>query len=162
MTSASDPMHARVSFLILTLLAIKPSHGYELLKTIEKITMGTLKPGPGTVYPLLRSLKEQGLVEEETVVEGGRARRVYRLTRRGWEELRAQLEVFKAVTLNILNLVEAAWSAIPRSIREGESCPSEDFVSRLEALRDAVNVYIERVREALNSCKSRRLADNGG
>ncbi|GAB6148630.1 hypothetical protein JCM10135_11720 [Stetteria hydrogenophila] len=52
MNVACDPVRLRLRFMILTLLAVKPSHGYELSKTIEEITLGNVKASPGSLYPL--------------------------------------------------------------------------------------------------------------
>ena len=68
---------------ILLLLAKKPSHGYELIKKIQKET-GFWKPSPGTLYPLLHSLLKERLVKEKTVGK----RKVYSLTEKGKRAVR--------------------------------------------------------------------------
>lgn len=44
---------------MLNLLKRKPRHGYEMMKELEKLGW---KPSPGSVYPILASLKEKGLI----------------------------------------------------------------------------------------------------
>ena len=76
--------------LILGLLAEEPMHGYELLKRIEEITRGFWRPSPGTLYSLLKSLKEEGLVVTDHVEGSGvpsGLRIVYRLTKKGYDQL---------------------------------------------------------------------------
>lgn len=57
--------------VLLRLVADKPSHGYELIKSIEERTAGAYSPSPGVIYPTLTLLEEQGLVTAEAL-EGKR------------------------------------------------------------------------------------------
>ena len=58
-----------------------PGHGYELIQTLETRTGGRWKPSPGSVYPSLQLLADEGLVTS-TDVEG---KRVFELTDAGRE-----------------------------------------------------------------------------
>lgn len=72
---------------ILQLLRREPSYGYEIVSTLG--TLGPLAAGENTVYPLLRRLKADGLLE--TFVRdspAGPPRQYYRLTVDGWGRLR--------------------------------------------------------------------------
>lgn len=62
----------------------EPTHGYGLLKELET-AMGE-RPSKNKVYPLLRDLEDQGLVDAEPV-EDGRQKQVYHLTDSGRERL---------------------------------------------------------------------------
>ena len=68
-----------VKFVILRLLKEKPSHGYELIKALEEKLAGCYTPSPGTVYPTLQMLEDQGYVR--AVEEGGK--RIYHITAEG-------------------------------------------------------------------------------
>lgn len=50
---------------ILRLLAEEPMHGYQLIREIETRSKGVWKPTPGSVYPLLQLLVDEGLVRAE-------------------------------------------------------------------------------------------------
>ncbi|AEM38892.1 transcriptional regulator, PadR-like family [Pyrolobus fumarii 1A] len=78
----------RTRYLVLLMLAEGPKTGYELLKAIRAL-LPEIGRGvsPGTLYPLLRSLEEEGCVEAVEEHTGGRRRKVYRLTRKGVETL---------------------------------------------------------------------------
>lgn len=52
---------------ILVLLAEQPRHGYDLIKAIEERTGGAWAPSPGSVYPTLQALEDEGLVTVELV-----------------------------------------------------------------------------------------------
>lgn len=56
-------MRGMLSFLILFLLSKKEMHGQEIAKEIEK--RKGIKPSPGTIYPALKSLRENGFIEEQ-------------------------------------------------------------------------------------------------
>lgn len=56
---------------ILLLLAERPRHGYELIQEIAERSSGFWTPSPGSVYPTLQALEDEGLVTLEQV-EGRR------------------------------------------------------------------------------------------
>lgn len=64
---------------ILTLLAERPMHGYEMITEIHDRTGGAWAPSPGAVYPALQMLADEGLVDSEA--DGSRRR--YTLTDAG-------------------------------------------------------------------------------
>ncbi len=71
-------------YVVLKLLAEKPSHGYEIIKAVEERFGGAYAPSPGIVYPTLTLLEEQGLI---AVVETEGPRKLYGLTDEGRAEL---------------------------------------------------------------------------
>ena len=66
--------HGGMRFVLLQLISDKPSHGYELIKLIEDRLGGSYSPSPGTVYPTLTLMEEQGLLRVEDADTGGRKR----------------------------------------------------------------------------------------
>ncbi|MEE9417448.1 MAG: PadR family transcriptional regulator [Acidimicrobiales bacterium] len=79
---------SETAHLLLTALAEGENHGYALARRVSEITSAELKLGSGTLYSTLDRLLADGLIEEageETV--DGRARRKYRITRRGTAEI---------------------------------------------------------------------------
>lgn len=163
---SADPMKYRTRFLILTLLAVKPSHGYELSKKIEAITAGLVKASPGTIYPLLRELREQGLVEEDRVIEGGRLRKIYRLTREGARMLRDELALFYDITNRLLELAAEARRSLEQ-LQEppGQECPPPRIVRALKRLRATIDEYLESLQEKMAKCRGgwdNNAAENRG
>ena len=53
---------ADLQLLLLALLAERPAHGYELIRTLEQRSGGFYAPSPGMVYPALTFLDEIGHV----------------------------------------------------------------------------------------------------
>jgi len=72
-----------MKYVILKLLREKPMHGYEVMKELEEHTHGCYKPSPGTVYPTLQWLEDEGLVSAEEV----NGKKVYSVTDAGHEFL---------------------------------------------------------------------------
>jgi len=56
-----------VRVALLALLADRPMHGYEMIQELEQRTGGIWKPSPGSVYPTLALLEDEGLVQSEMV-----------------------------------------------------------------------------------------------
>jgi DNA-binding PadR family transcriptional regulator len=47
---------------VLALLAERPMHGYEMLQELARRTQDLWRPSPGSLYPALQLLEDQGLV----------------------------------------------------------------------------------------------------
>jgi DNA-binding PadR family transcriptional regulator len=56
---------------LLALLAEEPRNGYQLMQEIERRSDGLWRPSPGSVYPALQQLEDEGLVVAEAI-DGGR------------------------------------------------------------------------------------------
>ncbi len=67
---------------IIALLAEEPMHGYQIITEITDRSSGVWRPSPGSVYPTLQALEDQGLVSAVTA-DG---RRVFKLTDTGRAE----------------------------------------------------------------------------
>ncbi|AUX94694.1 PadR family transcriptional regulator [Mixta gaviniae] len=52
-----------VRLLILTVLAQRPAHGYEIIKAIEELSRGEYTPSPSLVYPNLTLMEEMGYIQ---------------------------------------------------------------------------------------------------
>ncbi|PZU44776.1 MAG: PadR family transcriptional regulator [Microbacterium sp.] len=83
-----------VRVAILALLAEQPMHGYQLIQQIEERSGGSWKPSPGSVYPTLQLLTDEGAVEVEE--EGGR--KTYSLTEAGRAEAADKPAPWKTAT----------------------------------------------------------------
>ena len=87
-----------VRVAILALLTERPMHGYQIIQEIGERTSGVWRPSPGSIYPALQQLEDEGLVE----IEKSEGRKVARLTEAGRTsagERRQELEgIFKEAT----------------------------------------------------------------
>jgi len=110
---------------VLVELAEEPMHGYQVIQAIETRSGGTWKPSPGSVYPTLQLLVDEGLA---TATQEGE-RKVYALTdagkeaaaefaaaphpsesRRGWDSERAALPKAGAKLAQALGQVASSGS----------------------------------------------------
>jgi DNA-binding PadR family transcriptional regulator len=66
---------------ILALLAERPMHGYEIIGELSERTEGLWRPSPGSIYPALQLLEDEGLVSAEADEPSGKRR--YLLTEQG-------------------------------------------------------------------------------
>jgi DNA-binding PadR family transcriptional regulator len=80
-----------VTPVILGLLAHGPRSGYEIKAVVDRSTRFFWAASYGQIYPELRRLEDEGLVEGENAPSGRRARRIYRLTPTGRDALEAWL-----------------------------------------------------------------------
>src|SRR3712207_5975654 len=51
-----------LKYVILDLLRARPRHGYDIIRALEDRFRGLYSPSPGSVYPTLQLLEDQGLV----------------------------------------------------------------------------------------------------
>ncbi|MFG6401256.1 MULTISPECIES: PadR family transcriptional regulator [unclassified Microbacterium] len=73
---------------VLALLAETPMHGYQIIQQIEERSGGTWKPSPGSVYPTLQLLADEGLIQAEE----SNGRKTYSLTEEGRQVANAETD----------------------------------------------------------------------
>ncbi|MCE4623355.1 MAG: PadR family transcriptional regulator [Caldisphaeraceae archaeon] len=137
-----------LQYLVLRILAEKPSHGYEIMKKIEEITLGRWKPAAGTLYPLLDLMQNEGLIEikscEQEGVRGGK-KIVYRLTTNGWLLLKDQLITKISIYASLINFM--VLDIIDDMKKHG-------FIKEAEEVCNNISEWIEKITSNLNvRCK---------
>jgi len=80
-----------VTPVVLGLLTKQPLSGYDIKAIVDRSTRFFWAASYGQIYPELRRLEAEGLIEGEDRPNGGRTRRVYHLTDAGRDELTAWL-----------------------------------------------------------------------
>jgi len=89
--SSACPAAARAAaFLtpvLLGLLSLGPLSGYDIKTVVDRSTRFFWAASYGQLYPELKRLEAEGLVEGEDQPNGGRSRRVYKLTAAGRQAL---------------------------------------------------------------------------
>jgi DNA-binding PadR family transcriptional regulator len=117
-------------YVMLQLIAEKPSHGYELIKEIEDRLGGAYSPSPGTIYPTLTLLDELGYV---TVAAGDGTKKAYTITDAGRETLEKNRATVEAIFTKIDEVAKRAGAVTPPQI-----------VRALENLKLALRLRLER------------------
>src|SRR5580704_14972533 len=82
-----------LQLVILSLLAERPAHGYELIKTLEERSGGFYSPSPGMIYPALTYLHDIGYAS----VEQQGTRKLYSITPEGQAHLAANKTTAEAI-----------------------------------------------------------------
>jgi DNA-binding PadR family transcriptional regulator len=82
---------------VLALVAEQPRHGYEIIQEIAERSGGAWRPSPGSVYPTLSQLEDEGLVR----VEQTEGRKVVRLTEAGTTYVSEHREELDAVWVSV-------------------------------------------------------------
>ncbi|GAA2900819.1 PadR family transcriptional regulator [Nonomuraea rubra] len=135
--------HGRLRLYLLKLLDESPRHGYEVIRLLQDRFLGVYSPSPGTIYPRLARLEEEGLVTHE-VIEG---KKVFSITDKGREELNARLDE--------LDDLEQEISA---SVRDIAREVKEDVRDTVKSLRDELTRMAKDVRTGAAE-DTRRLRD---
>ena len=83
-------------------------HGYEIMHEISIRTKGLWRPTPGSIYPALSSLVEEGYVQREEQKQGDRQKLVYTITESGMIAI-SDLGKFKEEWKNALDSLVNIW-----------------------------------------------------
>ena len=140
-------------YLTLLILREGAKSGSELSAQVEGY-MGW-KPSPGSVYPLLRSLEEEGLIEALEEGPGGKA---YGLTQAGVEELESYVtheEEFRQRSRNIRKIYWRLVRGMPEEVYEALAAFQDELEEAYPSLGD-----LEALRRVLVEAREgvRRLA----
>ena len=84
-----------LSFLVLMVLADRDSHGYGMIKEVERRTDGGTRPGTGTLYTALQRLMDDRLIQEaerRPDIGDDSRRRYYSLTTLGRQAAELEAE----------------------------------------------------------------------
>ncbi len=131
--------HGDLRLWLLKLLAEEPRHGYDIIAGLEEQFLGVYVPSPGTVYPRLQALEQEGLIE---VVREEEGRKAYGLTDAG----RAELESRTSEIRELGERLARSAREIARDIREDVKQSVRDI--RREILEAARDVRRDERRES--------------
>jgi DNA-binding PadR family transcriptional regulator len=106
--------HGSLRLYLLRLLDEEPRHGYEVIRLLRDRFMGVYSPSPGTIYPRLARLEEEGLVTHDEV-DG---RKVYRITEAGREELRSRSDELDELEEELSASVSDIVAEVREDVRE--------------------------------------------
>jgi PadR family transcriptional regulator PadR len=95
-----DVLHGTLGLMVLkTLEALGPLHGYRIARRVEQISGNQLALNQGTLYPALLKLEHTGWIASAWgESESGRRVKIYRLTKAGRKQLRAEEAAWQQAT----------------------------------------------------------------
>ena len=70
---------AFLKYIVLKIIKDKPTHGYDIIKTVKLRSNGRWTPSAGSVYPILESLESNSCIRSEEIER----RKVYSITPKG-------------------------------------------------------------------------------
>src|SRR6266567_121050 len=136
--------HGRLRLYLLKLLDEAPRHGYEVIRLLQDRFMGVYAPSPGTIYPRLARLEEEGLVTHDEV-DG---RKVYRITDKGRAEINARLDDLAELEEELTESVRDIAREVTEDVRDTVRNLREELTWASREVRDGKERARETAREA--------------
>ena len=135
-----------MKYVILKLLKDKPRHGYEVMKELEEQLHGCYSPSPGTVYPTLQWLEDEGLVVAKDV-EGKKVYEITDVGRRFLDEHRDVVDdIFDRVRDAVDRTLGGGMADVNRSLgRLLKAVYRTGWRARDEATRQRLVTILDRV-----------------
>lgn len=94
-----------VTMLLLKLLSRKDMYGYEMIATLRERSNNVFELKAGSLYPLLHSMEEKGLVSSYEQEVLGKVRKYYSLTKEGKKVLKQKEEEWKEYTQAVADVM---------------------------------------------------------
>src|SRR5919109_2587093 len=87
----NDLVQGTLGMLILRILALEPMHGWALSQRLKQMSKDVLQVGPGSLYPALHKLEQEGWIASEWLVSDTKRRvKFYSSTKEGRKQLERQ------------------------------------------------------------------------
>ena len=128
-------------YIILQLLAEKPRHGYDIIKELEDRFGGAYSPSPGTVYPTLAMLEDQGYA----VARSEEGKKVYEITEEGRRFLAENRTTVDDIFARIGGIAAALFS--------------DAMVELHRAARDLAGIVYRHAAEGVDPDKVKRVRE---
>ena len=127
----------------LALLAEGPMNGYQIIQEIGERSDGVWRPSPGSVYPALQQLEDEGLIVAQADESG---RRSYQLTGEGRDYVEAHPEE-----------VRAPWDAVAGSVGDSaiqmRSLVGQVGMAAFQVLSAGTDVQVRQARQILTDAR---------
>jgi DNA-binding PadR family transcriptional regulator len=144
---------------VLLLLAEEPRNGYQIMQEVQERSEGAWRPSPGSVYPALSQLEDEGLIRPERPEEGAGVGRRFLLTDAGqeylaqrdpeakapWEHFSEDLSGQAGELGRLLKEVAFAFAQIMRSGTESQLAEARKVLG--QAKRDLYRILAEDAPE---------------
>ncbi len=140
-----------LKLMILRILSDKDFHGYELIKEIEKRTLGLWRPVPGSIYPALKALESKGFIKSYNIIEKGKTKKYYKITNKGMILLKMLDDKLHAIRSYII-------SSLPRSkeiLRRYDINELQELLKRLSEWRNILDEVIKIIEVEIREREAR-------
>ncbi|AKB44531.1 PadR family transcriptional regulator [Methanosarcina vacuolata] len=123
---------AFLKYIVLKIIKEKPTHGYDIIKTVELRSNGRWTPSAGSIYPILEKLESKGFIQSE----GIERRKVYTITPKGVKGLdrmtQEKLELLNEMSRIVNNVIEGD----DNSDAKGEVDDTQGVMQQSKAAQD--------------------------
>ncbi len=123
---------AFLKYIVLKIIKEKPTHGYDIIKTVELRSNGRWTPSAGSIYPILEKLESKGFIQSE----GIERRKVYTITPKGVAGLdrmtQEKLELLNEMSRIVNNVIEGD----DNSNAEEKNDDTQNVIQKSEAAHD--------------------------
>ncbi len=147
--------------LLARLLSKRDLTGTQVMEILENRSQGMWRPSPGSIYPLLNSMEEQGLIE--TVRTEGRSK-TYALSKKGHEhfketfrrkgDVEGKTRLHRAVWMQMLDPVDQAFfhvHGMQIAIDHITEAQTQLTVTQREKLRTRLSIILESLDELIKT-----------
>lgn len=105
----SGLVQGTLHMLILKTLALEPMHGYGIGVRLEQISKGVFSVNGGSLFPALRRLERDALIEGEwRTTDNNRKAKYYKLTAQGRARLKRETQDWETQTAAIARIMSAS------------------------------------------------------
>jgi PadR family transcriptional regulator PadR len=95
----ADLVQGTLGLLILRILALESMHGWAVSQRLKQMSKDVLQVGPGSLYPALHKLEQEGWIAAEWLISDTRRRvKFYSLTKEGRKQLESQTADWKRLS----------------------------------------------------------------
>lgn len=102
-------LQGTLDLLILKALALQEMHGLGISRRVEQMTRGTFQVKPGSLFPALHRMEEEGwLASSWGESENNRRAKYYRLTKVGHKQLATETERWGRISLAMAQALESS------------------------------------------------------
>jgi PadR family transcriptional regulator, regulatory protein PadR len=109
MSKPHDLVLGTLNVLILRILALEPMHGWALAQRLKQMSRDTLQVGPGSLYPALHKLEQEGWITAEWSISETRRRvKFYSISKEGRKQLREQTADWQRLSAAISSILSPA------------------------------------------------------
>ena len=107
-TSKSGLLQGTLDLLILRAVSLGPNHGLGIARRVADITRGEFDVKPGSLFPALHRLEEQGWLDSEWGESENRRRaKYYRLTKAGRKHLETETDGWERIVAAMASAIAA-------------------------------------------------------
>jgi transcriptional regulator len=102
----NDLVQGTLGLLILRILALEPMHGWALSQRLKQMSKDVLQVGPGSLYPALHKLEQEGWITAQWLIADSKRRvKFYSLTKAGRKQLESESADWKRLSRAISAIV---------------------------------------------------------